>query len=124
MDVTPLLPKGAQTIQSYGGGMFRISDVEYQGSVMVFPDHTEAWPVTDLAACDVESLSAALASDPLPEMVLIGCGQDFQMLPKALRQAFRAKGIPAEAMDTGAACRTYNILLSEGRRVVAALIAV
>ena len=65
-----------------------------------------------------------LASDPVPQILLIGCGQGAAMISPALRQALRAAGAVIDAMDTGAACRTYNVLLAEERRVAAALIAV
>ena len=56
-------------------------------------------------------------------MLLIGCGARIAPLPKAVRDGLREAGIGADTMDTGAACRTFNILVSEGRRVAAALIA-
>lgn len=124
MDVTPLIPKGHQLIESYGGGGFCVTQVQHQGSVLVFQDRTEAWAPNALEDVTQADLVPVLACDPLPEMVLVGCGKEFCLLPKTLKAVFREKGVPVEAMDTGAACRTYNILLAEGRRVVAALIAV
>lgn len=124
MDVTPLIPKGHQLVESYGNGGFRVADVRYDGSVLVFAEHTAEWSVTALENCTEEDFAPILALDPAPEIVVVGCGAEFMMLPKALRVAFRKRGIPVEAMDTGAACRTHNILLAEGRRTVAALIAV
>ena len=58
------------------------------------------------------------------EILLLGCGPRMAPVPRPLRETLRAAGIVIEAMDTGAACRTYNVLMSEGRRVAAALIAV
>jgi len=58
------------------------------------------------------------------EVLLIGCGPRMVLLPSALRRQIREAGIGMDAMDTGAACRTYNVLISEGRRAAAALIPV
>ncbi len=69
------------------------------------------------------SLEPIRAAEPAVEILMLGCGGRFAMVPAELRQALRAEGIALEAMDTGAACRTYNVLLAEDRRVAAALIA-
>lgn len=124
MDVTPLLPPGKQIIDAYGDAGFRVAEQRYDGSVLVFADKTEQWSVQSWDAVTADDFTALFASEPQPEMVVIGCGERFQMLTRALKQPFRDRGIAVEAMDTGAACRTYNILLAEGRRVAAALIAV
>lgn len=126
MDITPLIPKGRQLIEAYGDGGFRITGQAHAGSVLLLPDHTATWPVAKFDAASVESLLPILATEgeEKPEIVIMGCGATFAMIPKAIREAFRARGMVIEAMDTGAACRTYNILVTEGRRVAAALIAV
>jgi uncharacterized protein len=58
------------------------------------------------------------------DLLLIGCGRRMALVPPALRQTVRDGGVVIDSMDTGAACRTYNVLLAEDRRVAAALIAV
>lgn len=123
MDVTPLVPKGSQLVEAYGDGGFRVTGVRYDGSVLIFTDHTQAWDVTALENATEADFASILTVQPAPEVVVVGCGAAFGMLPKALKNVFRQRGIPVEAMDTGAACRTYNILMAEGRRVAAALIA-
>jgi uncharacterized protein len=123
-DVTPLIPKGHQLIEAYGDGGFKVAGQDYSGSVLVFAEHTQPWPLHDWDVATEGDFDTVLQSEPLPELLVIGCGAHFQMLPKSLKQLFRRHGVPVEAMDTGAACRTYNVLLAEGRRVVAALIAV
>lgn len=65
-----------------------------------------------------------LAADPPVEILLVGCGKRLVPLAPALKAALRERGIGADPMDTGAACRTYNVLMAEGRRVAAALLAV
>lgn len=128
-----------QVIESYGDGGFRISGIRYEGAVLVFPDQTLRWPapaMTAPAAALIESLAPVLARPgpgqapphgacvPRPEILLMGCGPRIAAVPEEVRARLRAAGIVIEAMDTGAACRTYNLLLAEDRLVAAALIAV
>lgn len=124
VDVTPMIPAGRQVVEAYGGGGFRVGGAAYQGSVLVFPDRVLAWSLGDIADMTLESLEPMLAGGEALEVLLVGCGTKAAFIPPALRKAVRAAGPVLEAMDTGAACRTYNVLLSEERRVVAALIAV
>ena len=122
MDVTPLLRAGQQIIQSYAGGGFRVSGQAYQGAVLVWPEQTTPWVFLSFADMQVSDFSALYDHDPLPDVVLFGTGPTQQFLLPAMRQALREKGLVIEVMDTGAACRTYNVLVAEGRRVVAALL--
>jgi uncharacterized protein len=126
VDVTPLVPAGRQLIESYGDGRFRVSGMLYNGSILVFADRTIAWPVSDFAALTEDSLEPLRAAGRSGEVTvaLLGCGARIGLVPDRLRAPLRAAGIVLEPMDTGAACRTYNVLTSEGRRVAAALIAV
>jgi uncharacterized protein len=113
-----------QSIDAYGGGGFRIGGQAYRGSILVLPESVEPWPVADIAELTVDSLSPVAAASAGIELLLIGCGARIALIPPALRQAMREKGVVIDAMDTGAACRTYNVLRGEGRQVAAALIAV
>jgi uncharacterized protein len=122
MDVTPLVPTDRQLIQSYGNGGFRISGTIHAGSVLVFPSRTVAWPVS--LASEIDGSSLVDIATERPQILLIGTGATFALLPSALKRAMRELGSVIEAMDTGAACRTYNVLLTEGRSVAAALLAV
>jgi uncharacterized protein len=122
MDVTPLLRPGQQIIQSYADGGFRVSAQMYQGAVFIWPDKTRAWSLASFDALQVSDFSPIYEHDPLPDVVLFGTGSTQKFLLPALRQQLREKGLVIEVMDTGAACRTYNVLLAEGRRVVAALL--
>ena len=124
MDVTPQVPLGKQVIQGYGSGGFRIASARHEGSVLVFPERTLAWPVVAFEAVTPESLADVATADPKIEILLIGAGPKMQIVPAALRNHFRMLGIMIDMMDTGAACRTYNVLMSEDRRVAAALIAI
>lgn len=121
MDVTPLIPAGRQVVESYGDGRFRVTGTLWDGSVIVLPTRTLAWPVHSLAEVTVDSLQLVIGE---ADVLLIGCGARMALLPKPLRDVLRGQGIVVETMDTGAACRTYNVLLSEDRKVAAALLAV
>jgi uncharacterized protein len=109
-----------QVIQGYGDGLFRIAGEAYQGSIIVFAERTVAWSGEISEAGLAEAFAAAGELD----LLLLGCGLRMQPVAPGLRMALRRVGIAVEAMDTGAACRTFNVLLAEGRRVAAALIAV
>jgi uncharacterized protein len=121
MDVTPLIPADRQVIDSYGAGGFHVSGAAYQGAILVFPDATQPWPVAVLAEVTAESLAPVIAHGDV-QILLLGCGRRMQPVPLELRRALRHSGITVDAMDTGAACRTYNVLLAEDRRVAAALL--
>jgi len=126
MDITPLIPVGRQIVESYGEGRFRVSGRLFEGSVLVLTDRTVSWPVTDVASMTFESLGAVAeaARAEAIDLLLVGCGTRMAPIPREVRPAFRAIGVVMEPMDTGAACRTYNVLMAEGRRVAAALIAI
>ncbi len=121
-NITPLIPAGRQVIEAYGPGRFRISGEVHSASVIVFPERSVPWTVQNLGEVTLARLDAVTAAEPRPELLLLGAGLTMQMPPAGLRAALRSAGMGFEIMDTGAACRTYNVLLSEGRRVAAALI--
>ena len=124
MDITPQVPAGRRLIVAYGGGGFRFDDVRVAGSVLVFPGRTAPWEVERIADATLESLSEVLAEVPRVELLLIGCGARPLPAPPGLGAELHAVGIITDVMDTGAACRTFNVLLTEERRVAAALIAI
>ncbi|HVJ51319.1 MAG TPA: Mth938-like domain-containing protein [Aliidongia sp.] len=121
MDVNPVLPKGRPFIERYGPGGFRIGGTIYTGSVLILPDGVEIWPISSMAEITPESLRP-VAEHGGVEILLIGCGQRMQMVQKPLRAALREVGVVIDAMDSGAVCRTYNVLVAEERRVAAALL--
>jgi uncharacterized protein len=120
LDVTPLVPKDRQVIESYGAEGFRVSGVLHKGAILVLPQATCAWPVTAVDAISLESLAPVLSAGA--QILLLGCGRRMVSVPPGLRQALRGHHLVVDAMDTGAACRTYNVLLAEDRRVAAALL--
>lgn len=127
MDVTPLVPEGVQIIHGYGDGGFRIGQLRYQGPQLVMPMLTLPWdvdPATALSPLALDGLEPILADEEGFDILLLGTGVTQVFVPPALRRAIRDRGPVAEMMDTGAACRTFNLLLAEGRRVAAALLPV
>ena len=123
MELTRVAPEGRQVIQGHREGGFTIAGTRHEGSVLVLPDRTLPWPVRDLAAVTIESLAPITAAAASVDILVLGCGAAFGQPGAGLREALRAHGIVTEAMDTRAACRTFNVLLAEDRRVAAALIA-
>jgi uncharacterized protein len=124
IDITVRPAAGRQLVERYGDGGFIVSGVRWSGSVLIFPDRTVAWPVADTAAIDAATLAPVIACSPRPRILVVGCGRSFLPRPPGLDDALRQAGTGVEWMDTGAACRTYNVLLLEDRDVAAALIAV
>ena len=125
MELTKQTPPvgGLQVIQGYGQASFKVSGVRYQGSILVLPDKTVSWPVERTSGLTLQSLQPIIEANPAIEILIVGCGASLLMLPLTLREVMRSKKIGIESMDTGAACRTFNVLAGEGRRVAAALIA-
>lgn len=123
MDVTPLIRAGTQVIQSYSGGRFRVSGAVYEGAVIVFPDGVSPWnALEDYSSLIADHFKILAEKSAEIDVVLLGTGKAMQILTPALRQQLKTMGLSVEAMDTGAACRTYNVLMAEGRRVAAALL--
>ena len=122
-DVSPIIPAGRQVIESYGGGSFKISGERYAHSVLVQADETLVWAVTGWEQVEAGPLLALGGDVDRPKTLLIGTGAKQHFPSRAFRQELRAAGLVIETMNTGAACRTYNVLMAEGRDVAAALIA-
>lgn len=123
MDVTPLIPQGSQIIQAYSGGHFRVSGQVYNGPVVVTVEKTQSWPVANQnESLTIEDFAVLFPETDNLDVVLVGCGTKMTSIPFPLRQALKERGLAVEFMDTGAACRTYNVLMAEGRRVAAALL--
>ena len=118
MELIPQVRDGRQLIERYAASGFRVSGAIYLGPVLVFPDRTEEWPE---AAFTVEGLAPVLAHGGI-ELLLLGSRHRAAPVSAELRNALKAEGIAVEPMATGAACRTYNMLIAEDRRVAAALL--
>ncbi len=121
MDITPLIGQGSSIIQSYAGGKFRISGRIYEGAVLVYTDHVSPWPAVE--PLTPEMFRPLLENAEYFDVILLGCGKLATPEMLVLRRDLKAAhGLNVEFMDTGAACRTFNVLLTEGRRVAAALL--
>ncbi|MBV8851142.1 MAG: hypothetical protein JOZ16_16335 [Methylobacteriaceae bacterium] len=115
---------GAHPIDAYGVGGFSFAGMSHRGSILALPSGIRAWDVADPLRIDAASLAPVFdEAEGAIEHLLVGTGTHFVPMAAALRRALRARGIVGEPMATGAAARTYNILLGEKRRVAAALIA-
>ena len=110
-------------IEAYGKGGFRFADMSHRGSLLCLPDGIWPWPLKDVSEIDEAALEPVFARADAIGLFLIGAGKGGWVLPKALRERFKAAGISVEVTNTGSAVSTYNILLGEGRRVAAGLIA-
>jgi uncharacterized protein len=113
-----------QKIQKYGAGRFTVSGQVFEGGVLVLPQQTLPWPADSIASLSEQSITLLIEHVALIDVCLMGCGPKTLQLPPPLRARFKAAGLRVDVMDTGSACRTYNVLMTEGRAVAAALIAV
>lgn len=113
---------GRAPIDAYGNGGFRFAGMSHRGAILCLPSGVYAWePAVPL---DAVSFGQVLAERDALQILLLGTGAK-QVFPTGeLRRAFAGAGVGLEAMNTGAACRTYNILLAEQRAVGAALLPV
>jgi uncharacterized protein len=119
----PHLPSQAP-IDAYGNGGFRFAGMSHRGSLLCLPSGIWAWPVENITELNEAALAPVFGGAGTLDLFFIGAGRDPALLAKPLQARFRAAGIAIDCMATGAALRTYNILLAENRRVGAGLIAV
>ena len=119
----PHLPRQA-LIDAHGGGGFRFAGLSHRGSLLCLPDGIWAWPVDRAAALDEAALSPVLDRSAELDFFVLGTGTQPWIVPEPLRQRFRQVHVSIDAMTTGAAVRTYNVMLMESRRVGAGLIAI
>jgi uncharacterized protein len=115
-------PAQVQVIRTYGPGHFLISDRDWREPVLVTPTGTSAWPVARADQLAPANVAAVTSSASPAELLVVGCGARAVFIPPAVRAELKAAGLSLEVMDTGSACRLYNVLLAEGRRVAAALV--
>lgn len=115
---------GQAPIDAYGNGGFRFADMSHRGSLLFLPSGVWAWPVHAAGEVELAALARVVAERDSIGVLLLGTGAAQVFPPREVRRAFAEWGIALETMSTGAAARTYNILLAESRKVGAALIAV
>ncbi len=108
---------GLKPVEGYGPGFFRIGGEVVQGSVIACGDRVEPWG-------GFEDMERLLALADGIDVLFVGTGADIAPLPADFRRALEDAGVGVEMMASATACRSYNVLLSEGRRVAAALLPV
>ncbi len=115
---------GRAPIDVYGNGGFRFADMSHRGSILCLPSGIYGWDMTATDALTPDRFQKVIDEAAEIEFLLVGTGDDMRPLPQALKTAFRDAGMSSDPMNTGAAVRTFNIMLSESRAVACALIAV
>ncbi len=115
---------GRFPIDAYGNGGFRFADMSHRGSILILPSGIRAWPIVSISELKDDMLDPVFTEADQLELLLLGTGLDIAAIPERVRARFREARIGLDVMQTGAAARTYNILLAENRRIGAALIAV
>lgn len=115
---------GRAPIDAYGNGGFRFADMSHRGSILCLPSGIHGWDLQEGDALTVDAFAKVLADAGGIEVLLVGTGIGLKPIPSDLKAALKAAGIASDPMSTGAAVRTYNIMLSESRAVAASLIAV
>jgi len=111
-------------IDGYGNGGFRFAGMSHRGSLLCLPTGMHKWDVSRPADISLDNLRPVLDAADQIDVLLVGLGGDVSGLDKAIKAHLRDRKIIVEAIATGGAVRTYNILLGESRAVGAALIAV
>lgn len=124
IEIRPAHFPGRAPIDAYGNGGFRFAEMSHRGSLLCLPSGIHVWDVTDPSQLSVDNFTKILEQAADIEFLLIGMGDSMRVVPKELKAALKEAGISVDPMSTGAAVRTYNIMLSESRAVAAALIAV
>lgn len=119
MDITPMIGREQKIITAYGAGGFSLNQQRYDGSLLLAGSEAIAWN----EMISAEELLPQLLQHGA-ELLLIGTGTNMLPVEDTFRAALKQHHISVDAMDTGAACRTYNVLVAEGRRVAAALVAI
>jgi uncharacterized protein len=115
---------GRAPIEAYGNGGFRFADMSHRGSILCLPSGIHGWELADANALSPVDFAKVVAEADGIEILLVGMGDALRPIQRDLRAALKDAGISVDPMSTGAAVRTYNVLLAENRAVAAALLAV
>ncbi len=115
---------GLAEIDAYGDGGFRFADMSHRGSILCLPSGIYGWDVKDVDDFTADAFRRVFDDADQIEFLLVGTGRELRLIKPELKAQFRAAGMSSDPMSTGAAIRTYNIMLSENRPVAAALLAV
>ncbi|MFD0917909.1 Mth938-like domain-containing protein [Pseudahrensia aquimaris] len=114
---------GRAPVDSYGNGGFRFADMSHRGSILCLPSGIYGWSASEMADLTSTAFEQVFREEGI-EFLILGTGGNLLPVPQALREEFAERSIRIEPMSTGAAARTFNVLLAEGRAVGAALLAV
>ena len=120
MEVTPVPAAGRLYIGGYGAGGFRIERQRYEGAILVHAGAVLPWS----GKLEPDAFRPLAEIEPAIELLIIGTGPRFELVPPGLRLAIKELGLAVDAMATPAACRTYNVVTGDGRRAAAALLPV
>ena len=123
IEIKPAHYPGRAPIDSYGDGGFRFAEMSHRGSILCLPSGIYGWIAETMDDLTIANFSRILSEEGI-EILLVGTGKDLMPLSRELRERFTKAGIRPEPMSTGAAARTFNVLLAEGRAVGAALLAI
>jgi uncharacterized protein len=115
---------GRAPIEAYGNGGFRFADMSHRGSILCLPSGIYGWEPTDPGTLTEGDFDRVIAEAGGIQILLVGMGDALRPMARDLRSILKDAGIGSDPMSTGAAVRTYNVLLAEDRDVAAALIAV
>ncbi|CEJ13324.1 hypothetical protein BN1110_03637 [bacterium YEK0313] len=115
---------GRFAVDAYGRGGFRFAEMSHQGSILALPSGIHAWEARTPADLTPEAFAKVIAEREAIDVLLVGAGELPVPMADAVRWVLRDAGIGVDVMTTGAAARTYNVMVAEGRRVAAALLAV
>jgi uncharacterized protein len=115
MRITEIDFGGARPVDGYGPGFFRIAGQRYDGALVLLPSGPQAWG-------GFGDVAPFLAARSLIDVVLVGTGPEITAVPAGFRDALTEAGLGVEFMASAPACRTFNVLLAEGRRIAAALL--
>ncbi|PLX43411.1 MAG: hypothetical protein C0605_04125 [Hyphomicrobiales bacterium] len=124
MDFIEARYPGRPNIEAYGDGGFRFGGGSHVGALLFLPDGVLSWTPDEPGGLELSHFEAVFAQKQAISLFLLGSGEALVFPSQEIRRAFATHGVGLEVMNTGAACRTYNVLLSENRAVAAGVLPV
>ena len=115
---------GRAPIDAYGNGGFRFADMSHRGSILCLPSGIHGWDKQEGTPLTLADLQRVLDEAGEIEVLLVGTGQEIRPLSAEIKAALTERKVRSDPMSTGAAVRTFNVMLAESRAVAAALVAV
>ncbi len=123
VDITPIVAADFKLIDGYAEGYYRVAKEKVEGDILIYMKEHHHVEIADFSSLTEQECDNALALIDHPELLLIGTGKQLHMISPLLRKYIKNKGANVEVMDSAAACRTYNALVAEGRKVAVLLAA-